>query len=167
MLSLIAKTHHNNRIPKKDAANGIVRLKNTQIGVTNGSVQAQRCADQKEAMPISHDQTLPHGGLAEYGFNTIAGVWAQLQSMGVRQQQTNDMGEELQLGPSQTEAGPTGTAVSSDKQVQDKILVGRVLDVGTRDEDEHKLSTLDREDIPETQLDTLTSQQDTRALYQP
>ena len=162
MLSLIAKTHHNNRIPKKDAANGIVRLKNTQIGVTNGSVQAQRCADQKEATPISQDQTLPHGGLAEYGFNTIAGVWAQLQSMGVRQQQTNDM-----LGPSQTEAGPTGTAVSSDKQVQDKILVGRVLDVGTRDEDEHKLSTLDREDIPETQLDTLTSQQDTRALYQP
>ena len=162
MLSLIAKTHHNNRIPKKDAANGIVRLKNTQIGVTNESVQAQRCADQKEAMPISHDQTLPHGGLAEYRFNTIAGVWAQLQSMGVRQQQTNDM-----LGPSQTEAGPTGTAVSSDKQVQDKILVGRVLDVGTRDEDEHKLSTLDREDIPETQLDTLTSQQDTRALYQP
>ena len=81
MLSLIAKTHHNNRIPKRDAANGIVRLKNTQIGFTNGSVHAQRCADQKEAMPISHDQTLPHGGLAEYGFNTIAGVWAQLQSM--------------------------------------------------------------------------------------
>ena len=77
------------------------------------------------------------------------------------------LGIELQLGPSQTEAGPTGTAVSSDKQVQDKILVRRVLDVGTRDEDEHKLSTLDREDIPETQLDTLTSQQDTRALYQP
>ena len=115
MLSLIAKTHHNNRIPKKDAANGIVRLKNTQIGVTNGSVQAQRCADQKEAMPISHDQTLPHGGLAEYGFKTIAGVWAQLQSMGVRQQQTNDM-----LGPSQTEAGPTGTAVSSDNRCRTK-----------------------------------------------
>ena len=49
MLSLIAKTHHNNRIPKKDATNGIVRQKNTQFGVTNGSVHAQRCAEGGDA----------------------------------------------------------------------------------------------------------------------
>ena len=74
--------------------------------------------------------------------------------------------QEGQLGQRQAERS-TGTAVHIVEQVPDRPLVWRVSALGTKDKDEQEWLPSDREENQRTQPDSLTSQQETRAPYQP